>query len=57
LDNAPRHLDHAVVLAYLDPELHGLPIGIPSGVLGKGEEHGAVSGSARVSFEMFSKRS
>jgi ubiquinone/menaquinone biosynthesis C-methylase UbiE len=35
----------------LDPELHSLPIGIPSGVFGKGEEHGAVSGSARVSFK------
>jgi hypothetical protein len=28
-----------VALADLDPELDGLPLGIPSGVLGKGEEH------------------
>jgi hypothetical protein len=26
------------VLADLDPELHGLPVGIPAGVLGEGEE-------------------
>jgi SOS response associated peptidase (SRAP) len=28
-------------LADLDPELHGLAFGIPAGVLGEGEEHGA----------------
>jgi hypothetical protein len=38
LEYAPRHPDHAVILAYLDPELHGLPLGIPAGVLGEGEE-------------------
>jgi hypothetical protein len=34
LEHAPRNPDHAAVLADLDPELHGLPLGIPSGVLG-----------------------
>ena len=29
LDHAPRDPDHAVVLADLDPELHGRPLGIP----------------------------
>jgi hypothetical protein len=45
-----------VVLADLDPELHGLPIRVPATVLGKGEEHGAslaLIGLLRV----FSKRS
>jgi hypothetical protein len=40
LEYAPRHPDHAAVLADLDPELHGLPLGIPAGDLGEGEEHG-----------------
>jgi hypothetical protein len=34
LEHAPRDPDHAVVPADLDPELHGLPLGIPAGVLG-----------------------
>jgi hypothetical protein len=34
LEHPPRHPDHAAVLADLDPELHGLPLGIPAGVLG-----------------------
>jgi hypothetical protein len=36
-----RDPDHAAVLADLDldPELGGLPLGIPAGVLGEGEEH------------------
>jgi hypothetical protein len=33
LKHAPRDPDHAFVLADLDPELHGLPLGIPVGVL------------------------
>jgi hypothetical protein len=41
LKHAPGDQDHAFVLADDDAELHGLPLGIPSGVLGKGEEHGA----------------
>ena len=36
LEHPPRHPDHAVVLADLDPELYGLPLGIPAGVLGEG---------------------
>ena len=39
LERAPRHPDHTLVLADLDPELKGLPLGIPAGVLGEGEEH------------------
>jgi len=39
-ERAPRDQNHAPILADLDPELHGLPLGIPSGVLGKGEGHG-----------------
>ena len=35
LEDAPRHPDHAAVLADLDAELHGLPRGIPAGVLGE----------------------
>ena len=34
MEHAPRDPDHAVVLADLDRELHGLPLGIPAGVLG-----------------------
>jgi hypothetical protein len=37
LEQAPRHADHAAILADLDPELHRLLVGIPAGVLG--EEH------------------
>ena len=29
----PQDLDHAEVLAGLDPKLDGLPLGIPAGVL------------------------
>ena len=32
--------DQPAVLADLAPELYGLPLGIPAGVLGEGEEHG-----------------
>ena len=34
LEHAPRHSNHAAVLADLDPELHRLPLGLPAGVLG-----------------------
>ena len=37
--SARRDPNHAAVLADLNRELHGLPLGIPVGVLGKGEEH------------------
>jgi hypothetical protein len=33
----PRYPDHPAVLADLDPELHGLPLGIPAGDLREGE--------------------
>jgi hypothetical protein len=39
LKHAPRHPDHAVVFADLDPELDGLLLGVPAGVLGESEEH------------------
>jgi hypothetical protein len=42
LEYAPRDPDHGAVLADLDPELHGLPLGIPAGVLGEGEEHDSI---------------
>jgi len=46
LEHAPRDPDHAVVLADLDPELDGLTVGIPAGVLGEGASgalgHGSV---------------
>jgi hypothetical protein len=29
LEHAPRHPDHAAVLSDLDPELDGLPLGVP----------------------------
>jgi hypothetical protein len=38
--NAPRNPDSAFVLADDDAELHGLPIGIPSGILREVEDHG-----------------
>ena len=34
LEYSPGDPHHALVLADLDPELHGLPLGIPAGVLG-----------------------
>jgi len=34
LEHPSRDPDHAVVIADLDPELHGLPLGIPAGILG-----------------------
>jgi hypothetical protein len=40
LKHAPRHPDQTVVFADLDTELDGLPLCIPTGVFGKGEEHG-----------------
>jgi hypothetical protein len=40
LEYAPRDPDHSPALADLGPELHGLPVGIPTGVLGQGEGHG-----------------
>jgi hypothetical protein len=39
VEYAPSHPDHALVLADLDPELYSLSLGIPAGVIGKGEEH------------------
>ena len=35
LKHPPRHPDHTLVLADLEPELHGQPRGIPAGVLGE----------------------
>jgi hypothetical protein len=55
LEHAPRHPDHAVVLANLDLELHGLPLGIPRAFSGKVKNIG-VSGRGALS-EMFSIRS
>jgi len=37
LEYVPRHPGHDLVLADLDPDLHGAPLGIPSGVLGESE--------------------
>ena len=45
--HAPSHPNDPRVLADLDPELHGLPLSVPSAILGEGEEHGA-SGLARA---------
>jgi hypothetical protein len=33
LEHPPRNPDHAAVFADLNPELHGLPLGVPAGVL------------------------
>jgi hypothetical protein len=38
-EHAPRDPNHATVRADLDPELHRLPLGVLSGVLGDREEH------------------
>ena len=35
LEHAPRDPNHAAVLADLDPELHGLPLGTPPASSGK----------------------
>jgi len=35
LEHAPRDRDDTAVLADLGPGLHGLPLGIPLGVLGE----------------------
>jgi hypothetical protein len=40
LEDAPRNPDHTTVLADLDPELHGLLLGVPAGILGEGKEQG-----------------
>jgi hypothetical protein len=39
LEHTPRQPDYTVVLADLNTELHRLPLVIPTGVLGKREEH------------------
>ena len=49
LEYAPRDPDHAMVLADLDPELHGLPLGIqraPRGTIGNGAPRAILLGSA-----------
>jgi ABC-type branched-subunit amino acid transport system ATPase component len=38
LPNDAGEVRYAVVLTNLDPELDGLPLGIPAGVLGEGEK-------------------
>ena len=38
-EDPSRDPDNAAVLADLDPELYGLLLGVPVGVLGEGEEH------------------
>jgi len=48
LEYAPRDPDHAAKLAHLDPELHGLPFGIPAGVLGEVKNRGLCSGQPLV---------
>jgi hypothetical protein len=35
LENSPRNPNHLAVCADLDPELHGLPLGIPAGSRGE----------------------
>ena len=39
MEHAPGDPDDAVVFADLDLELHRLPLGIPAGILGEGEEN------------------
>jgi hypothetical protein len=39
LEHAPGYPHHAAVLADFNAEFNSLPLGIPSGVIGKGEEH------------------
>jgi hypothetical protein len=39
LEQTPRYPHHAAVLAYFNAELHSLPRGIPSTIIGKREEH------------------
>jgi len=41
LEHAPRDPHDAAVLTDLDPELHGLPLGVPMDVFREGEEQRA----------------
>jgi hypothetical protein len=56
LKHAPRDPDHAAVLTDLDPELHGLLLAIPAGVLRGGDESGNCDPHLAASSEMFPAR-
>ena len=45
---SPREPDHAAVLADLNPKLHSLPLSVPMGVFGEGEERRCLRSSAGV---------
>jgi hypothetical protein len=49
LENPLRYPHHAVVFADFNAELNSLALGIPSGVIGKGEEHPRVRWSCEQS--------
>jgi len=39
LENAPGNAHHALILAYPDAELDGVPVGVPPGIWREAEEH------------------
>jgi hypothetical protein len=57
LEHTPKYPHHAVVFANFNAELDSLALGIPSSVIGKGEEHRRVrwSGSKRIMFSIRSR--
>jgi hypothetical protein len=53
LEHTPKYPHHAVVFANFNAKLDSLPLGIPSSVIGKGEEHRRVwSGSKWIMFSI-----
>jgi hypothetical protein len=56
LEHTPKYPHHAVVFANFNAELDSLRLGIPSSVIGKGEEHRRVRWSGSR-WTMFSIRS
>jgi hypothetical protein len=43
LKDPPADAYNPLILANLNPEFDGLPVGVPAGVLGESEEHGETS--------------
>jgi hypothetical protein len=54
LEHTSGYPHHAVVFADFNAELDGLPLGIPSGVIRKSEEHRAFGRAATIMFSMYS---
>jgi hypothetical protein len=48
LEHPPGYPHHTVVYADFNAELNSLPLGIPSGVIGKSEEHRHIGRAASI---------